>query len=70
LAKAVGILNPLHHAVTLWDAQQSFKATDEAYQLMKPNAPMMRIDFLCDQANDEKLPAIAHKCAKESLHTK
>jgi hypothetical protein len=45
LAKAISILNPLHHAVTLWDAQQSFKATDEAYQLMKPNAPMMGIDF-------------------------
>jgi hypothetical protein len=54
----------------LWDAQQSFKAADEAYQLMKPNAPMMHVDFLRDQANNVKLPAIAHKCAKQSLHAK
>jgi hypothetical protein len=57
-------------AVTLRDAQQSFKAADEAYQLMKPNAPMMCIDFLHDQANDVKLPVIARKHAKQSLHAK
>ena len=51
ITKAVGIKGDLlHPSMTLGVAHRSFKAADEAYHLLKQNAPMMREDFLCKQA--------------------
>ena len=53
LAKAVGIEKPL--SVNLLQAQQHFRVADNAYRLLKPNAPMLHQDFLWERARDARL---------------
>jgi hypothetical protein len=71
VAKAVGIVrNPLHKSITLCKAKHSLQAVDAKYAAMNPNAPMMREEFLRDQARDESLPEKERKQAKMNLHNK
>lgn len=65
VAKAVGIESPL--SATLAEAERSFRAADDIYKRMKPNAPMMRADFLRERSKDETLSAEARKRAKTAL---
>ena len=63
----VGIERPLS-LMLLW-AQHHLKAANEAYQVLKPKAPMLQQDFLQEHARDTSSSEKEQKAARRLLQT-